>query len=88
MAEGEKYKVKHDNKKELDSGTLLLLMAVAYFFSLAVRYTWVDWASGFPEFYWNGELMINTNDGYYFASAAQKELFGTLQHNPRVPGLW
>ncbi len=67
---------------------LFLLMAVAYLFSIAVRMIWIDWASGIPEFYWNGQIMINTNDGYYFASAAQKELFGTLQHNPRVPDLW
>jgi len=33
---------------------------------------------------WNGELMINTNDGYYFASAAQKWLEGTLTYNSRV----
>ncbi|WP_456450184.1 STT3 domain-containing protein [Hydrogenimonas sp.] len=63
-------------------------MAVAYLFSIAVRMIWIDWASEIPEFYWNGQIMINTNDGYYFASAAQKELFGTLQHNPRVPDLW
>jgi dolichyl-diphosphooligosaccharide--protein glycosyltransferase/undecaprenyl-diphosphooligosaccharide--protein glycosyltransferase len=67
---------------------LFLWMALAYLFSLAVRYIWVDWASGIPEFYWNGQLMINTNDGYYFASAAQRELYGTLQHNPGVPDLW
>ena len=63
------------------------LIVLAYVFSIAVRYIWVDWAAGFPEFYWNGQLMINTNDGYMFASGAQKALYGTLQHNPRVPGL-
>ncbi len=67
---------------------LLLLMALAYIFSIAVRMIWVHWASGIPEFFWNGQLMINTNDGYYFASGVQKELFGTLQHNPRVPDIW
>ncbi len=67
---------------------LLLLMALAYIFSIAARMIWVNWASGIPEFFWNGQLMINTNDGYYFASGVQKELFGTLQHNPRVPGIW
>ena len=75
-------------EEKLSSSQVAVLIAIAYFFSLAVRYIWIDWASGFPEFFWNGQIMINTNDGYYFASAAQKELFGTLQHNPRVPDLW
>ncbi len=34
---------------------------------------------------WNNELMINTNDGYFFASGAQAWLENTLQNNPRVP---
>jgi len=37
---------------------------------------------------WNDQLMINTNDGYFFASGAQKWLEGTLQYNPRVPDLF
>jgi dolichyl-diphosphooligosaccharide--protein glycosyltransferase/undecaprenyl-diphosphooligosaccharide--protein glycosyltransferase len=37
---------------------------------------------------WNGQLMINTNDGYFFASGAQKELFGMHADNPRVYGMW
>jgi len=32
--------------------------------------------------------MINTNDGYFFASGAQAWLEGTLQNNPRVPDLF
>lgn len=75
------------NGVEEKSRYLPVLIAFAYLFSLAVRYIWVDWASGIPEFFWNGQLMINTNDGYMFASGAQKALYGTLQHNPRVPGL-
>jgi len=75
-------------RTQIDSMYVWLLILAAYLFSLAIRMIWVGWASGVPEFYWNGQLMINTNDGYYFASAVQKELFGTLQHNPRVPDLW
>jgi dolichyl-diphosphooligosaccharide--protein glycosyltransferase/undecaprenyl-diphosphooligosaccharide--protein glycosyltransferase len=41
-----------------------------------------------PEFFWNDQLMINTNDGYFFASGAQKVLEGLHIDNPRVPGLW
>ena len=64
------------------------LILLAYLFSVGIRMIWVQWASGFPEFYWHGQLMINTNDGYAWASGAQKVLDGTLQHNPRVPDLW
>jgi len=32
--------------------------------------------------------MINTNDGYFFASGAQHELFGLHAANPRIPNLW
>ncbi|WP_353661498.1 STT3 domain-containing protein [Hydrogenimonas sp. SS33] len=66
----------------------LVLILIAYLFSVAMRLVWVQWAGTHPEFFWNGQLMINTNDGYYFASGVQKQLFGTLQYNPRVPDIW
>jgi dolichyl-diphosphooligosaccharide--protein glycosyltransferase/undecaprenyl-diphosphooligosaccharide--protein glycosyltransferase len=69
-------------------GRTTLLIAVAYLFGIAMRMIWVQWAGDHAEFFWNGQLMINTNDGYYFASGAQRELFGTLQHNPRVPDIF
>ena len=62
-----------------------LLLIVAYAFSIAVRMIWVAWAADIPEFWYNGELMINTNDGYYFASAAQQALEGMHAYNPRLP---
>jgi dolichyl-diphosphooligosaccharide--protein glycosyltransferase/undecaprenyl-diphosphooligosaccharide--protein glycosyltransferase len=49
---------------------------------------WVYQFKDTPDFFWNGELMINTNDGYFFASGAQKELFGMHADNPRVYGIW
>ncbi len=68
--------------------TLLIYILIAYIFSFAVRMFWVQWASGHPEFFWNGQLMINTNDGYYFAAGAQHALNGVHANNPRIPGLW
>ncbi len=65
---------------------ILLLMAVAYAFSYAVRLIWVYQMGDVPQFIWNGELMINTNDGYYFATAARHVLEGTNAHNPQIPG--
>jgi len=64
------------------------LILFAYLFSIAVRMIWVQWAGGHPEFFWNGQLMINTNDGYFFASGVQHELWGVHADNPRIPGFW
>ena len=73
-----------EDTPEISYKYIMLLMAVAYFFSFAVRLIWVYQFHENPQFMWNGELMINTNDGYAWASAAQKWLEGTLQHNPQV----
>ncbi|MEA3491067.1 MAG: STT3 domain-containing protein [Campylobacterota bacterium] len=69
-------------------GQMLGLMLLAYIFSFAIRLIWVYQVQSDPAFIWDGQLMINTNDGYFFASGAQKELFGLHADNPRVPGLW
>ena len=61
------------------------LMILAYIFSIALRYIWVHWASGFEEFFWNGQLMINTNDGYYWAEGARDILAGHHQPNDLSP---
>ena len=63
-------------------------MALAYAFSFLIRMIWVYQFHDDPNFFWNGQLMINTNDGYFFASGAQKELFGLHEANPRVPSVW
>jgi len=67
---------------------MLGLMAIAYAFSFLIRMIWVWQFQDTPDFYWNGQLMINTNDGYFFAAGAQKELFGLHVDNPRVFGMW
>jgi len=58
---------------------------VAYLFSIAIRWIWVDWASQFPEFFWNDQLMINTNDGYFWAEGARDILAGFHQPNDLSP---
>ena len=69
--------IKQKNLVEENIGILLLLMGIAYLFSLGVRMYWpmhfVDTAS----MYYAGELMINTNDGYFFASGARDIMEGT-----------
>ena len=80
---------KKENIKKIETKYLLLLMLVAYLFSVAVRLIWVyQQFQGHPESFWDGQLMINTNDGYYFASGAQQALFGMHADNPRIPSVW
>ena len=58
---------------------LLLLILMAYIFSIAVRWIWVGYAEGIPQFIWNGQIMINTNDGYAWAEGARDILAGGHQ---------
>lgn len=71
-----------------NSRSILLFIFIAYTFSFLIRMIWVYQFQGNPQFMWNDQLMINTNDGYFFASGAQKWLEGTLQYNHRVPDLF
>jgi len=73
------------DEQRLSMRLFLILMVVAYLFAVAVRYIWIDWASGFDQFFWNGELMINTNDGYYWAEGARDILAGNHQPNDLSP---
>ena len=73
---------------QVSTKQMLGLMLLAYIFSFAMRMLWVYQFQDNPDFYWNGQLMINTNDGYFFAAGAQKELFGLHMDNPRVFGMW
>lgn len=75
------FKIQEEN---ISTKSLLILMFVAYAFSCLVRMIWVYQFSDMSSFYWNNELMINTNDGYYFASSAQKFLENMHLYNPRV----
>jgi len=74
--------------KDKENKQIVLMMLIAYAFSFLVRMIWVWQFKDTPEFFWNNQLMINTNDGYFFASGVQKELFGMHMHNPRVFGIW
>ena len=58
-----------------------VFIILAYFFAVICRFMWISWASAFSEFYWNGELMISTNDGYAFAEGARDMLAGFHQPN-------
>jgi len=53
----------------------------AYLFSIGIRYIWVYQFGGTESFMWNDQLMINTNDGYYFATVVKDMLYGTNPDN-------
>ena len=55
------------------------MIFVAVLFGMVCRLYWVFWASEYPVFFWNNELMISTNDGYAFAEGARDMLAGFHQ---------
>jgi len=64
---------------KLSTKTFILLMLVAYIFSLSVRTIWVYQSDKYETFKWNNQLMINTNDGYGYAEGARDRLAGFHQ---------
>lgn len=68
-------------EEQTSISTLLILIAVAYLFSVGMRFIWVNEVSTMAQFHWNNELMINTNDGYLFAEGARDSLAGSNQPN-------
>ncbi len=72
-------------KEDISIKQLIGLIALAYIFSFTIRLIWVYQFADYAPFHFNDQLMINTNDGYFFASGAQQALFGLHESNPRVP---
>jgi dolichyl-diphosphooligosaccharide--protein glycosyltransferase/undecaprenyl-diphosphooligosaccharide--protein glycosyltransferase len=60
-----------------DTKKTLLYITIAFLFSVAMRLIWVANFSGYEPFYYNGQFMINTNDGYFWAEGARDLLSGT-----------
>lgn len=65
--------------------TLFIFIAIAYLFSISIRFIWVNEFKNVPQFHWNNELMINNNDGYYFAEGARDILTGHHDANDQSP---
>lgn len=57
----------------------LLYIGIAFTFSVLMRFIWIYQFSGYEAFMFNGQFMINTNDGYFFAKGAQDILNNTPQ---------
>lgn len=77
-----------NNSKELSKIQLSVIIILAYIFSFAIRMIWVYQFQGNDQFLWNGQLMINTNDGYTWAAGAQNILYGLHEDNPGIRNMW
>jgi len=78
----------NQNKLQLSTIQLFGLISVAYTFSFIVRMIWVYQFQDNLNFYWNDQLMINTNDGYTWAAGAQNILYGMHEHNSGIRDMW
>ena len=67
--------ITHETKRTL------LYIFIAFSFSVALRLVWVYNFWGYESFMYNGQFMINTNDGYFFAEGARDLLAGFHQPN-------
>ena len=65
-------------KIEDNIATVILLILIAYLFSVGMRMYWPIHFSDTLSMYYNNQLMINTNDGYFFASGAKDILNGIV----------
>jgi len=72
------------SEEKITKRNFIILVLIAYVFSVLVRLIWVYQMKDMNSFYWNGELMINTNDGYYFASWVQAIVDHMHQYNLRI----
>ncbi len=62
-------------KQNISLKYLVALALLAYLFAVVARLVWVYQFGGSEQSYWDGVLMINTNDGYFFAEGA-RDLLG------------
>jgi len=70
---------------KLNWKVVLFLILIAYTFNIAVRYIYISYVGDIPSFQWHGHLMINNNDGYYWAEGARDILAGGHQKNDLSP---
>jgi dolichyl-diphosphooligosaccharide--protein glycosyltransferase/undecaprenyl-diphosphooligosaccharide--protein glycosyltransferase len=73
------------NEQEKETQLTLLYIFIAFAFSIAMRMIWFYQFNGNEAFMFNGQLMINTNDGYFWAEGARDLISGISQDNDRSP---
>ncbi|EIF50093.1 STT3 domain-containing protein [Sulfurovum sp. AR] len=77
-----------NSKNGYGTKEILWMIIVAYAFSFAIRMIWVYQFQDNPNFFWNNQLMINTNDGYTWAASVQNILYGMHKTNPLIRDIW
>ncbi|MDD2790004.1 MAG: STT3 domain-containing protein [Sulfurimonas sp.] len=72
---------------QIDKETKLTLLYIllAFSFSVALRLIWIYQFGDYEAFKFNGQFMINTNDGYFWAEGARDILSGISQPNDLSP---
>ena len=68
-----------------DTKLTLLYILIAFSFSVLMRLIWVYQFNGYEAFIFNGQFMINTNDGYYWAEGARDLISGVSSSNDGSP---
>lgn len=68
--------MRKENLTESSTGAMLLLVGLAYLFSVGVRLYWPMYFADNASMFYAGQMMINTNDGYFFATGARDILNG------------
>ena len=63
--------------------TLAIYIFVAFAFSFLARMYWYYYASAEPSYIFNNQVMINTNDGYYYAEGARDLISGHHEFGDR-----
>ncbi|CAA6819057.1 MAG: Oligosaccharyltransferase PglB (EC, partial [uncultured Sulfurovum sp.] len=63
---------------EKNSLAIVLFIVLAYVFSMGVRMYWPIHFEGSSAMHYAGELMINTNDGYFFSTGARDIINGVI----------
>jgi len=69
---------KVENFLEKNILSIVLFIILAYMFSMGVRMYWPLHFADAQSMYYAGELMINTNDGYFFSTNAKDILDGVV----------
>ncbi len=64
---------------------VFIYILIAFAFSIGIRMIWVYQFGSIESFLWNGQLMINTNDGYYYAEGARDVIKGAHEANDFSP---
>jgi len=71
--------------EKLEKQKVYIYIVLAFAFSLLVRLIWVYQFGHTSSFMWNGQFMINTNDGYFWAEGARDLLSGVHQPHDLSP---